>query len=664
MNTAIDSAPPAASEHVDALGFGPWVTRVCERVDAVTALPSVADATPRQIKDIRTALRRVRSIVAAVRGLDDAPVWKKLNRAARTLFRAVGPLRDAHVSRGWLDHMHREGHVSDGVWMALRMDVLRDVRAGEKIAAEGLAAFDTADFLALGDKAAPSLAGLAPDGPVFEALAIARYREAWQMHQVAVSTGEAEAFHTLRVGIKRLRYVIENFLPVRHRVLKPSLKAAQTHLGDLHDVDLWLERLDTMRGLLPDAELDPLCAHMKASRDADQDAYLALCEGPSDVWTGWRTALPEGSGVADVGAAVLWRRVLGHRARPTASAALAGTLAQAMFEPSRAPTAARIATFVLDAQDARQAKPRLKRTALVQRLQDEPDALGWTPADMALLRGVLRRSGKARDVTMLARATMALRAADATVSVDDGVVHVRAASPVDHVVLGYVAQVVRTHGWALSVLVAPPAPPPVEDTPPANGPNDTPPSDDAHAANDERNTPPANGANDTPPADDAPPAHGESGAPPANNAPATENAGDAPAGDAPAHDESNANNAAPLENANDTPPVEDAAPTRRRVQVPTRRQSTTRATRAKTPPRARASKPRTTRARTRVAVPTTAAVPADAWPDALKTRITTAIAAVRVPDAVVYDAAFWSANQDARADVAAALARVLAAAQG
>ena len=49
---------------------------------------------------------------------------------------------------------------------------------------------------------------------VFKHLALERWTTARQLHTVALRNRSQVAWHTLRIGIKRFRYIVENFLPV------------------------------------------------------------------------------------------------------------------------------------------------------------------------------------------------------------------------------------------------------------------------------------------------------------------------------------------------------------------------------------------------------------------------------------------------------------------
>ena len=54
------------------------------------------------------------------------------------------------------------------------------------------------------------------------------------------ATARRQAYHQLRIGIKRLRYTVENFLPSLHAVWAKDLRDLQDALGEVHDFDvLW-----------------------------------------------------------------------------------------------------------------------------------------------------------------------------------------------------------------------------------------------------------------------------------------------------------------------------------------------------------------------------------------------------------------------------------------
>src|SRR5262249_60000352 len=78
------------------------------------------------------------------------------------------------------------------------------------------------------------------DGELFQGLALARWHDARELHQTAARTRSKTALHQLRIGIKKFRYVVENFLPTTHKQIGKGLKEVQDLLGEVHDLDvLW-----------------------------------------------------------------------------------------------------------------------------------------------------------------------------------------------------------------------------------------------------------------------------------------------------------------------------------------------------------------------------------------------------------------------------------------
>jgi CHAD domain-containing protein len=65
----------------------------------------------------------------------------------------------------------------------------------------------------------------------------------------ALSPGASEAQHDLRIAAKRLRYVLEIFAPClggEARVARDAAKRLQSVLGDVHDCDLMLAKVESI----------------------------------------------------------------------------------------------------------------------------------------------------------------------------------------------------------------------------------------------------------------------------------------------------------------------------------------------------------------------------------------------------------------------------------
>jgi CHAD domain/HD domain len=116
----------------------------------------------------------------------------------------------------------------------------------------------------------------------------------------------------LRIGLKRFRYIVENFLPDQHVAWCDDLKELQDLLGEVHDLDvLWATALRV--NAFPSIESRSLWrARIVEERIRRVEKYRGKMLGEGSLWPVWRAALPEGREVRALALSrlKLWASVL------------------------------------------------------------------------------------------------------------------------------------------------------------------------------------------------------------------------------------------------------------------------------------------------------------------------------------------------------------------
>jgi len=288
--------PTAPAKKKTGLAF--WMHRVLAECDRA----SLAFA-PDPVHDLRVALRRCCSMADGIAALDPDPAWKEMKRAGKRLFRRLGELRDLHVMQEWVQRLDSPGDPVTAPW-------LQSVGARElplqQDAMQALAEFDRKQWLRWSRSLPRRMARFRPGSLVFRHLALERWTEAHKLHRRALRSGSATACHRLRIGIKRLRYIVENFLPDLHAAWSDDLKHLQDILGEVHDLDVlwpaaltanvfpdinarvrWQKKISEERSRLIEAYLQKTTA-----RDADGNIDRAANNRDS-LWQAWRSQLPD-----------------------------------------------------------------------------------------------------------------------------------------------------------------------------------------------------------------------------------------------------------------------------------------------------------------------------------------------------------------------------------
>lgn len=304
----------------DKAGLAHWMAQVLEECDRA-ALDFAADP----VHDLRVALRRCRSMADGWIAIDPSPAWKDMKRAGRKLFRALGELRDVQVMTEWIEKL---AEADDAAGIALAAYAGSRERELKQEALVALQAFDRKAWARWAEALPARAARVKLGSPIFLHMALERWLEARQLHSQALRNRTQASWHRLRIGIKRLRYTVENFLPELHDAWIGDLKQIQNWLGEVHDLDVLWETATTKQVFLDEAVRERWRARIEEERNKRIEKYRAKMVGRDALWQLWRGQLPKGEDIrrAALERLKLWaslcdpdfahaRRVAGHALR-------------------------------------------------------------------------------------------------------------------------------------------------------------------------------------------------------------------------------------------------------------------------------------------------------------------------------------------------------------
>ncbi|OLD63616.1 MAG: hypothetical protein AUI47_08640 [Acidobacteria bacterium 13_1_40CM_2_68_5] len=200
------------------------------------------DANAEAIHDLRVATRRLQAALDIFGPYLPDRERRRLDRRARTIRRKLGAQRNACMVLEVLSQISPrlpgyEKRFAAGLKHRLGKTSAAGRRAARRKGLPGLRKRLAALLRALRREGAATRSGPAPAIDPARAVAVLRAcREA--------RDGDAEALHRLRIAIKRHRYAMEILAEAGVGGLRPAIREArvlQTHLGDLHDLDLLID---------------------------------------------------------------------------------------------------------------------------------------------------------------------------------------------------------------------------------------------------------------------------------------------------------------------------------------------------------------------------------------------------------------------------------------
>jgi CHAD domain-containing protein len=267
-------------------GIAFWMERVvAEREKVLESFDSEA------VHDLRVALRRCRSMAEGFQSVDGDPSWGKMRRSGKIVFAALGDLRDTQVMLEWIERLHDEcppvaerlkAHCSQ-----------REVELKES-AAEAVNGFDAQRWLQWAQKLDGRVRRIGNSTEIFQVLALESFDAAHVLHAQALRNRSKTALHELRIGVKKLRYVVENFLSEQNRLWGADLKCIQDVLGEVHDLDvLWSTAL-LIHAFASLEERQHWYAAISRERIQRVNTYRDKMVGRRSLWQEWRSGLPSG----------------------------------------------------------------------------------------------------------------------------------------------------------------------------------------------------------------------------------------------------------------------------------------------------------------------------------------------------------------------------------
>lgn len=307
--------------------------RVLEECDK-----AAADFHADPVHDLRVSLRRCRSLADGMIAMDPHREWKAMKKSGKALFQRLGDLRDVQIMMEWIEKLNipasaeplaaEQGSESGGTLAGLDEAAGADgidhpakallhvlsVRETEykQEARKALEEFDRKQWREWSDSLPQRAARIRPGSAVFKHLALERWTAARQLQVTAMRNRSQVAFHTLRIGIKRFRYIVENFLPTEHKLWSNDLKHMQDLLGEVHDLDVLWATAVSCHVFHDETSRKMWHKRIAEERTKRIDEYRGRTVGAHSLWNVWRAGLPQGKQIQQIATQrmKLWAKAL------------------------------------------------------------------------------------------------------------------------------------------------------------------------------------------------------------------------------------------------------------------------------------------------------------------------------------------------------------------
>ena len=264
-------------------GLAYWMERALDRHSKLGE-----ELSPEVVHDLRVALRRCTLIADVMKELDPGGEWKTVRKAGRQLFKQLGELRDTQALMERIERLALPGDESTAMLSeSFKARHEQDRAAAQKSVKE----FDRKKWRAAEKELASHYRHVVANRRACESLVFEMWESVRDLHRSAQKSRSRIAYHRLRIGLKKFRYGVENFLPSLYARWAPDLKSLQDLLGEVHDLDVLAQTIAKDKRLSGEARTS-WQQRLEAERSPRLQQYHKKMSGKTSHLSIWREALP------------------------------------------------------------------------------------------------------------------------------------------------------------------------------------------------------------------------------------------------------------------------------------------------------------------------------------------------------------------------------------
>jgi CHAD domain-containing protein len=234
--------------------------------------------------------------------LDPGCDWKAMRKVGRQTFQRIGALRDTQVLMKRIEELGEKGEASTEAFL----DALKKKQDQDKSDARAaIHEFDRKQWRSFRRECARHYQHMVLNRPACESVLLEIWESVSELNRSAQRSRSLIAYHRLRVGLKKLRYAAENFLPSMYAGWAADLKIVQDLLGDIHDLTVLDQMLVKHRGLVEKPIFTAWREKVENERSSRLREYREKMSAKSSLLRIWREGLPAEKDLRSTGLARL-----------------------------------------------------------------------------------------------------------------------------------------------------------------------------------------------------------------------------------------------------------------------------------------------------------------------------------------------------------------------